>query len=72
MNLGRLLILAGAVLIAMGVLVLMANRLHLPLGRLPGDIVWRGKQTTVYVPWVTCLLLSLLGSLILWLLSRRQ
>jgi hypothetical protein len=72
MNLGRLLILAGAVLVALGFLVLIVNRLNLPLGRLPGDVVWRGKHTTVYVPWVTCLLLSLLGSLVLWLLSRRQ
>lgn len=71
MNLGRLLILAGAVLIALGVLVLIVNRFNLPLGRLPGDIVWRGKNTTLYIPWVTCLLLSLLGSLILWLLNRR-
>ncbi|HTU43948.1 MAG TPA: DUF2905 domain-containing protein [Bryobacteraceae bacterium] len=71
MNLGRVLILAGAVLIALGVLVLIVNRFNLPLGRLPGDIVWRGKNTTVYIPWVTCLLLSLLGSLILWLLNRR-
>jgi Protein of unknown function (DUF2905) len=71
MNLGRLLILAGIVLVALGVLVLIMNRLNWPLGRLPGDIVWRGKQTTVYIPWVSCLLLSLLGSLVLWLLSRR-
>jgi hypothetical protein len=72
MNLGRLLIFAGAVLVLLGALVMAVNRLNLPLGRLPGDIVWRGKNTTVYIPWVTCLLLSLLGSLVLWLLSRRQ
>jgi hypothetical protein len=71
MNLGRLLILAGVVLVALGVLVLAMNRFHLPLGRLPGDVVWRGKNTTVYFPWVTCLLLSLLGTLLLWLLGRR-
>ncbi len=72
MNLGRLLIVAGAVLVALGVLVIFVSRLNLPLGRLPGDVVWRGKHSTVYIPWVTCLLLSLLGSLVLWLLSRRQ
>jgi hypothetical protein len=71
MNLPRLLILAGLVLVALGVLVAIVNRLNLPLGRLPGDIVWRGKNTTVYIPWVTCLLLSLLGSVILWLVNRR-
>lgn len=71
MNLGRLLISAGAVLAGLGVLVLIMNRLNLPPGRLPGDIVWRGKHSTVYIPWVTCLLLSLLGSLVLWVLNRR-
>jgi len=39
---------------------------------LPGDIVYRGRNTTFYFPWVTCLLLSVLGTLVLWLLNRRQ
>lgn len=71
MNFGRMLILAGLVLVACGLLVLLANRLNLPIGRLPGDVVWRGKNTTVYFPWVTCLVLSLLGTLLLWLFTRR-
>lgn len=71
MNLGRLLIYLGLLLVALGALVLLANRANLPLGRLPGDIAWRGKNTTVYFPWVTCVLLSVLGSLVLWLFSRR-
>lgn len=71
MNLGRLLISAGLILVALGVLVLVADRVNLPLGRLPGDIAWRGKNTTIYFPWVTCLLISVLGSLFLWLFSRR-
>jgi hypothetical protein len=40
------------------------------LGRLPGDIVFRGKNTTFYFPIVTCLVLSVILSLILWLLNR--
>jgi hypothetical protein len=71
MNFGRLLILAGVVLVAVGGAVLLLNRLNLPFGRLPGDVIWRGKSTTVYFPWVTCLLLSVLGTLLLWLLNRR-
>jgi hypothetical protein len=71
MNVGRLLILAGIVLVALGLLVAGLNKLNLPLGRLPGDAVWRGKNTTVYFPWVTCLLLSLLATIILWLINRR-
>lgn len=71
-SLGRLLILAGVALLALGAVVLISNKLNLPVGRLPGDFVWRGKNTTVFFPWVTCLLLSVLGSLLLWLLSRRN
>ena len=71
MNLGRLLITVGLAMVALGVLVILANRANLPIGRLPGDVVWRGKNSTVYFPWVTCLLASVIGSLILWLLSRR-
>ncbi|MGA7415562.1 MAG: DUF2905 domain-containing protein [Bryobacteraceae bacterium] len=71
MSLGRLLIVAGVVLIAAGVIVLLLERAHLPLGRLPGDVIWRGKNTTVYFPIVTCLVLSLLGTLVLWLVNRR-
>ncbi|MBV8810166.1 MAG: DUF2905 domain-containing protein [Acidobacteriaceae bacterium] len=72
MNLGRLLIFAGFVLVGLGLVVLLLNRMNFPLGRLPGDIAWRGKHTTVYFPWVTCLVLSILASLVLWLLSRRS
>lgn len=71
MNLGRVLIVAGLLLAGLGVAVIVANRLNLPFGRLPGDIVWRGKNTTFYFPWVTCLLLSLLATLVLWLFNRR-
>lgn len=61
---GLLLVLAGAVVIVLG-------KLHLPFGRLPGDIVWRNKSTTLYFPVVTCILLSIIGSLLLWLFTRR-
>jgi uncharacterized membrane protein len=72
MNLGRLLIVTGLVLVALGAVLLIANRLNLPFGRLPGDIVVRGKNTTFYFPWVTCLILSLLATLLMWLFSRRS
>jgi hypothetical protein len=68
---GRLLIYAGLALVALGLIVSALSKANLPLGRLPGDIVWRGKNTTFYFPLVTCLVLSLLGSLILWLINRR-
>lgn len=71
MQLGRLLVSAGLVLLSLGLLLMLASRLNLPLGRLPGDVVWRGKNSTVYFPWVTCLPLSFFGTLLLWLFSRR-
>jgi hypothetical protein len=70
MNLGRTLIVLGLVLIAFGVLVLFAERLPLRLGRLPGDIIYRGKNTILYFPWVTSLLLSAVLSLLFWLFRR--
>lgn len=64
-------IVAGIVLVLLGIAVIALGKLHLPLGRLPGDIVWRNKNSAVYFPVVTCILLSILGSLLLWFFSRR-
>ncbi|MCC6294655.1 MAG: DUF2905 domain-containing protein [Bryobacterales bacterium] len=67
---GRLLIYAGAGLILLGLLVIAMNRLGVPFGRLPGDFVYRGKHTTVYIPLATCVLLSAALSLLAWLFRR--
>ncbi len=72
MQLGRVLILAGLALLALGVVVLLIGKLGLPLGRLPGDIAWRAKNTTVYFPWVTCLVISVVLTLVLWIVNRRS
>ena len=69
--LARWLIAAGAILAAAGLVLLLVARLHLPLGRLPGNVIYRGKHTTIYFPWVTLLLLSILATLLLNLLFRR-
>jgi len=71
MNLGRLLVFAGLLLVVAGVLVLGLSKLNLPLGRLPGDVVWRRRGTVVYFPWVTCLVVSVVLTVILWLFGRR-
>lgn len=71
MSLGRLLIGAGIVLAIVGVLVMLGERLPIRLGHLPGDIVYRGKNTTFYFPVVTCIVLSILLTLILSLFGRR-
>jgi uncharacterized membrane protein len=67
---GKFLVIAGLVLVGIGVVVMLAGRANLPLGRLPGDIVYRGKNSTFYFPIVTCILLSLLLTLVLWLFNR--
>lgn len=66
----RLLILLGLALLAAGLLVAALGRLHLPLGRLPGDLSWRGRNWTVSLPLATSLLLSILLSLVVWVISR--
>lgn len=68
---GRTLIVAGAILIVAGLLISFGGRLPFRLGRLPGDIVILGKNSVFYFPLVTCLLLSLVLSFVLWLLRRR-
>ena len=68
---GRTLILLGVILVFLGVLFTLGERLPVKLGRLPGDIVYKGKNTSFYFPWVTCLLLSAVVSGVFWLLGRR-
>lgn len=71
MGIGRILIVFGLVLVAVGVLLTIGERLPLRIGRLPGDILIRGKNTLFYFPLATSLLLSLLLTLVLWLVGRR-
>lgn len=69
-DLGKVLILAGIVLIVAGFVVIVLGRANLPLGKLPGDIVYRGKNSTIYFPLITCLLLSALLTVILYVVGR--
>jgi len=71
MGLGRWLILLGAVLIGIGALISILPRLPIPLGKLPGDLVFRGKNWVFYLPLGSSLLLSLLLTVLLWLIARR-
>ena len=68
---GRLLINAGIVLVAVGLVILLGERLGIRLGRLPGDIRIDGRRGSFYFPIVTCLLVSAVLSLVSWLVSRR-
>jgi hypothetical protein len=69
-ELGKLLLFLGGIIAAIGILLLVAGRFNLPVGRLPGDIVYRGKHTVFYFPLATSIVLSIILSLILWLLNR--
>jgi hypothetical protein len=71
MGIGRILIVFGLVLVAAGVLLTIGERLPIKLGRLPGDILIRGKNSVFYFPLATSLLLSLVLTLLLWLFGRR-
>ena len=68
---GRILILLGAILIVVGLLFTLGERLPIKPGRLPGDIVIRGKNSVFYFPLVTSLLISLVLTALLWLIGRR-
>jgi hypothetical protein len=69
-DLGRLLIGLGLVLLVAGALLLLLGRTGIPLGRLPGDISYRGKNLSVYFPLGTSVLVSILLSLVFYLLAR--
>ncbi|HTA42139.1 MAG TPA: DUF2905 domain-containing protein [Bryobacteraceae bacterium] len=68
---GRLLIYAGIVLVIAGLVVVLGERVGIRLGRLPGDIRVEGRRGSFYFPIVTCLLISVILSLISWLFTRR-
>jgi uncharacterized membrane protein len=69
-DLGRTLIILGFVLVVAGVVLTIVGRAHLPLGRFPGDIVYRGKNTTVYFPLATSVLISVVLSIVLYVVGR--
>lgn len=69
-DIGKLLISLGFLLIVVGGLIMLLGRTHLPLGRLPGDFTYRGKNTIVYFPLATSILLSLLLTLLLYIIGR--
>jgi hypothetical protein len=67
-----MLVVLGAVVIVAGVVLMLAGRAHLPLGRLPGDIIYRGKNATFYFPLATSIVVSVLLSLIFWIVGRMR
>jgi hypothetical protein len=69
-ELGRLLVIFGVILVVLGLIVMLGPRFSSwGLGRLPGDITIKGKHFQFYFPVVTCLLVSVVLSAVLWLIS---
>jgi Protein of unknown function (DUF2905) len=69
-DLGKLLILLGAILVLAGLAMVFLGKTSIPVGRLPGDIVYRGRNTTFYFPLVTSILLSVILSVLLYVIGR--
>jgi Protein of unknown function (DUF2905) len=69
-ELGKLLLITGGIVIIAGLALMLLGRTHLPLGRLPGDFFYRGKNTTVYFPLATSVLVSVVLSILLYVVNR--
>jgi len=68
---GRWLIGAGVLLVAVGIVVILGERVGIRLGRLPGDIRIEGKNGAFYFPITSCILISVILSMIAWLFRSR-
>ena len=69
-NLYKIFILTGAILIIVGLGLFILQKLHIPLGRLPGDIVISKEKFTFYFPITTSIIISIVLSLIFYLWKR--
>jgi hypothetical protein len=69
-DLGRLLVILGGAIVIVGLAMIFIGRTNLPLGRLPGDIIYRGKNTSFYFPLATSILISVVLSFLLYVIGR--
>ena len=69
-ELGKALLGLGVLLAIIGGVLLIAGRAGLPLGRLPGDFAYRGKNFQVYFPLGTSILISILLTALFYFLSK--
>lgn len=70
MAFGRMLVIMGLVLVAAGVLFMVGDKLPIRFGRLPGDIVLRGRNSTFYFPLASSIVISVLLSILFWIFRR--
>jgi hypothetical protein len=71
-DIGRLLAILGVALLVIGGIIMLLGRTGIPLGRLPGDILYRGKNTTFYFPLATSIVISVVLSIILFFIGRMR
>ena len=71
-DVGRMLVFLGGVLLAIGAVLILAGKMNLPIGRLPGDIVVRGKHSGFYFPLMTSIVLSVILTLVLFVVNRMR
>jgi len=71
-DLGKLLVFLGGIVVVVGLALMLLSRTNLPLGRLPGDIIYRGKNATFYFPLATSILLSVVLSIVLYVIGRMR
>jgi Protein of unknown function (DUF2905) len=71
-EMGRVLVTLGIALAVIGGIVMLLGRTGLPIGRLPGDILYRGKNSTFYFPLASSILISVVLSIVLFLTGRMK
>jgi len=71
-DLGKLLVLLGGGIVIVGLALILLGRTNLPIGRLPGDILYRGKNTTFYFPLATSIIVSVVLSVLMYVIGRMR
>ena len=69
-DLGKVLVLLGGIIVIVGLALILIGRTNLPIGRLPGDIIYRGKNTIFYFPLATSIVVSVVLSILLYVIAR--
>jgi hypothetical protein len=69
-DLGKLLVFLGGTIVIVGLVLVLLGRTNLPIGRLPGDMIYRGKNTTFYFPLATSIAISVVLSILLYVIGR--
>lgn len=71
-EIGKVLLVIGIVVAILGLALMLAGKFHLPwMGRLPGDFFFQGKNFSFHFPLATSLLVSIVLSVILWIITRK-